>query len=272
MFIDTHCHLDLIAECAENTPIEKEKLEEIKTIINESLDQNVTTVITIGTNIDSSKKSITLSYEIPTIYATIGIHPCDTQIELPASIKQLVDLLNFDPKHRIVGIGETGLDYYHPGFVIQQQKDFFRAQIELAIQNNIPLVIHSRNAFAETIAVLDEYKSHQPRGVFHCFSEDTTAARQVLERGFMIGIDGHVSYPKNQTLREAIAYCGIDNVLLETDAPFLAPQKVRGTRNHPRNIPLIAEFLAEHVFPHLSKEEIGAQTTKNAQAIFTRIA
>jgi len=271
MFIDTHCHLDIIAECPENKSLTAEDIQKIKALIAESIDQKVATVITIGTNIDSSKKSITLAAEIPSVYGSIGIHPCDTTDDMMTNLAELEKLLALDTKNRIVGIGEIGLDFYHPGFDIPRQKAYFRAQIKLAITHNLPIIIHSRNAFAATINILDEYKSQQPRGVFHCFSEDTAAARQVLERGFFVGIDGHISYPKNNALREAIAFCGINNVLLETDAPFLAPQKVRGTKNHPRNIPLIAEYLAEEVFKNLSSEEIGIKTTQNARQLFSKI-
>ncbi len=271
MFIDTHCHLDLIAECPEKRPLEQKDFQNIKTIIDESHDEKVTTVITIGTNLDSSKKSIALASKIASVYATIGIHPCESQQELTTSMNELKKLILSDNNKQIVGIGETGLDFYHPGFDIPQQKNYFRAQIELALTHKLPLVIHSRSAFTETINIIDEYKTEQPRGVFHCFSEDKAAARQALERGFFIGIDGHVSYPKNHILREAIQFCGIENVLLETDAPFLAPQKVRGSRNHPRNIALIAAFLSEQVFKSLSIEEIGQKTTKNARCLFNRL-
>lgn len=271
MFIDTHCHIDLILGLADNQQMLPQAIAQAKALMDETALHNVSTVITIGTNIDSSKKSTILASQIDPIYATIGIHPCDTTPDITQKMDMLVALYTPENQTKIVGIGETGLDYYHPGFIVEQQKEYFRRHIKFAAQNNLPIIIHSRNAFADTIAVLDECAALNPRGIFHCFSEDLTAVKEVLARGFLIGIDGHISYPKNHSLRDAIAYAGLDHVVLETDSPFLAPQQVRGTKNHPGNIPLIAAYLSEHVFVDNTIEEIGYKTTKNALEVFDKL-
>lgn len=268
MFIDTHCHLDLIIENDHTSKNSPKNIEKIQAILDESCEYRVTSVITIGTNIDSSKLSVQFANLFPSVYATIGVHPCDTQNPLKSEINALQKIITQDTSKKIVGIGEIGLDFYHPGFDVSIQNEFFRAQIELAISQNLPISIHSRNAFKETIAILDEYKASNLTGVFHCFSEDKNAAKNVIDRGFLIGVDGHISYPKNQYLRDAIAYAGIENILLETDAPFLAPQKIRGSKNHPKNIALIADFIQKEIFPSASPQTLAKQITDNTAQLF----
>ena len=168
---------------------------------------------------------------------------------------------------RIVGIGECGFDFHYPNYDKQKQEAIFRAQIELAIEQNLALVIHSRDARDETLTVLKEYAHQLKRVVLHCFSYDKKFAYQAVEWGFFLGIGGTVTYPKNNELREIVREVGIKNIVLESDAPFLPPQIIRGKKNHPKFIASVAEFIAQ--LTNNTIENVAQQTTTNARSLFT---
>ena len=168
--------------------------------------------------------------------------------------------------HLIVGVGECGFDKYHPGYVIEYQTDLFKAQIELALEYNKALVVHTRNAEEETYRMLELYKNDLKRVTIHCYSNSLQFAQEVTNWGFKLGIGGTVTYPKNDLLRTIVHTVGLENIVLETDAPFLAPQVVRGKKNGPENIKLIAEFLAEYL--ECPFETVAQKTTENARLLF----
>jgi Mg-dependent DNase len=179
-------------------------------------------------------------------------------------LKALAPLIKSNDK--IVAIGECGLDFHYPNYIPERQKDAFKAQIEMALEFDKALVIHTRQAPDETLKIIDEYKNHPPRGVFHCFSEDLNFAQYVTSIGFNIGIPGTITYPKNDRLRAIVATLGIDHIVLETDSPYLPPQNMRGQKNHPREVATIAKYIAE--FLHINIDEISRKTTENANQLF----
>lgn len=266
MFIDTHAHLNLMTEKPENQPINPENLTLIQKIVDQASTASVKLIINISTEPIDSIDSVKIARSCPHVFATVGLHPCNSLSNWKEQIKEIEKLIKDKEQNKIVGIGEIGLDFYHEPFDSNAQNAAFRTQIEMALANNLPIVVHVRKAADEVLRVLEEYKNNGLRGVIHCFSQNQQFADQVLEWGFYIGIDGHITYPKNNELRQTIKKTPLDRLLLETDAPFLPPQQFRGKQNHPAYIPLIAEFIAS--LKETSLENIENQTTENAKKLF----
>ena len=165
-----------------------------------------------------------------------------------------------------MAIGEVGLDFYHKPFDAPRQRDCFKAHIELALEHNLALSIHVREAGQELLRVLDEYHKQIKRAVIHCFSQPQDFADEVLKWGFYLGIDAPITYPKNELLRSVVINAPLTSLVLETDAPFLPPQALRGKKNHPAYIAMFAGVIAD--LKGVSVEEVAAVTTKNAQKLF----
>lgn len=248
-FIDTHTHIYL-----------PEFADDIEAVMLRAKQANVE--ITIMPAIDSSthEAMFGMASVYENCYSMIGLHPCsvneDYQKELDL-IKQYLE------QRKIVAIGEIGLDFYWDKTFAAQQYEAFQQQIKIALKNDLPIVIHSRNAIDECINVVAKHPNI--KGVFHCFSGTEEQAKKIVELGFMLGIGGVISF-KNSGLDKVIEKIGLNNVILETDAPYLAPVPFRGKRNEPAYIGLIAEKLS--TICKLSLEEIAELTTANAKNLF----
>lgn len=264
MLIDTHCHINMIVKKEFDRPLTQQEIEQSTAIVTQAQQADVSYIINVGTNIIESKNCIAIAQRNKNVYASIGIHPNDYTATWKQDLKQLKQLLS-QPKHKIVAIGECGLDFHYPDYNKQEQQDVFKAQIEVALEHKLPLIVHTRQAPEETLRVLEEFKG-QAKGTIHCFSEDLPFAQQVIEWGYVIGIGGTITYPKNDTLRQVVATVPLSSIVLETDAPFLPPQFMRGKQNHPKYIANIAQYLAE--LRNESLEAIAQQTTTNAQVLF----
>ncbi len=266
MLVDTHCHLNMMVKADFDVPLTTKQITDAHKIIEmASLDQ-VNKIINVGTSLIESKNCIALAKKFDSVFATIGMHPNDCTEHWKQELNELKGLLKQKEENKIVGIGECGIDRHHPGYDLQRQFDAFKAQIELALSHDLGLVIHSRQAYDETLRVLDEYVRHAPRVIMHCFSYDQTFADQVISWGFKLGIGGTITYPKNNELRNVVNKIKLQDFVLETDAPFLPPQAIRGTQNSPAQIKTIAEFIADLRSEPFDK--IAQQTTINAQYIF----
>lgn len=267
MLIDTHCHINMMIKKKFDIPITSNQLPHAKLIIDQAAQCQVNRIINVGTSIIESQNCIELARAFEHCYATVGIHPNDLTRNWQKEIQQLKDLVREKEPNKIIAIGEIGFDKHYPGYNIQRQKDAFRAQVDLALEFNLPIVIHTREAPEETLDALSVYKK-EPNfsGVIHCFSEDQTFADHTLDLGFFLGIGGTLTYPQNDALREVFKNVDLGTVILESDAPFLPPQIMRGKQNHPKYILTIAEFFAELRGQDL--KEIAQQTTKNACALF----
>lgn len=266
MLIDTHCHLEMMIQYVSFPQFTNENIQTVKKILNEAAIQSITEVITIGTTYQRSIQGIELATTFDCVYATVGIHPCDITENWRGELNVLEKAYLASQHDKIVGIGETGLDFYHPGFNKEQQKTVFRAQIELALKYDVALVVHSRNAIDETLAILQEYKNHPLKAVIHCFSEQIDIARAIIDLGFMVGIGGIITYPKNEYLRELLKTYGLKNIVLETDAPFLPPQHIRGKQNSPAQVRTIADYCAQLL--GITIEQVAKETTDNAHQLF----
>lgn len=266
MLVDTHCHLNMMVKSDFDVPLSTKQITAAKNIAHEAAQVGVHRIINVGTSLIESRNCVMLAQQIDSVFATVGIHPTDCKNNWQRELKELEQLLKEKEEHKIVGIGECGIDRYHAGYNRQRQYDAFKAQIELALAYDVGLVVHSRDAYDETLEILDKYAHHKPRAIIHCFSYDQTFAQQVISWGFKIGIGGTITYPKNDELRKVVQAIGVKDFVLETDAPFLSPQGIRGKQNSPAQIKAIAEYIAD--VRKESFDKIAEQTTINAQYVF----
>lgn len=266
MLVDTHCHLNMMVKKTFDTPCTADMMAPAQTIVNQAATQGVTTIINVGTSLIESKNSVLLAQKIANVYATVGIHPNDCTTNWARELSDLETLLKNKEQNNIVGVGECGIDRHYPDYDLQRQYDAFKAQIELALEYNVALVVHSRDAYDETLRVLEEYVRHEPRAVMHCFSYDQNFASQVITWGFKIGIGGTLTYPKNSELRDVAKAIELTDIVLETDAPFLPPQAIRGQQNSPAQIAVIANYLAE--LRSQTVQAVAESTTHTAKKLF----
>jgi len=265
MLIDTHCHLNMMVKKKFDTILTNTELRKIAPIIKQAKEHDVGHMITVGTTIIENHNCIEIAQHYPTVSATVGIHPTDCRTEWQKNLKLIDELLKNKEKNKIIAVGECGLDFYWPGYSIQNQKDLFKAQIELSLEHNLALTIHTRNASEETLKILEEFKG-QIKGVLHCFSENIEYAHQIIDIGLLLGIGAIITYPKNNQLREVIKEIPLEKIVLETDAPWLPPQSIRGKQNNPKYINEIAHYIAD--LKQVTFAEISEKTTDNALSIF----
>jgi TatD DNase family protein len=248
-FIDTHTHIYL-----------PEFDDDRDTMMKRTREAGVELSILPAIDSSTHKKMLDLEAAYKQCHSMIGLHPCSVNQDYEKEISIVNEYLQ---KREFIAIGEIGLDFYWDKTFTEQQYNAFHKQIKLAFQYNLPIVIHSRNAIDECIDVVKEHPGI--RGVFHCFSGNVEQARKIIAQGFMLGIGGVVTF-KNSGLDKVIEKIGLENIILETDAPYLAPVPHRGKRNEPSYIKIIAEKLS--VLCHLPLEQIAELTTENAKKLF----
>ncbi len=253
-FIDTHCHLDMDAYSAD-----------FKDVLERSASCGVKQVITIGIDLNSSKRAIELAKQHDMLYATVGIHPHDVDSISDDTYDQLTVLVENNKKY-IVGLGEIGLDYFKNYSDVTSQRKHFKKQLQLAKELQLPVIIHDRDAHDDTLSILKEIGPFPQGGVLHCFSGDLPFAKNILDLGFHISIPGIVTFKNALELHDVAAHIPLDKMLLETDGPFLSPMPYRGKRNEPSYIPHIANKIAE--LRKIEMSEVAELTTKNARELF----
>jgi TatD DNase family protein len=259
MFTDSHCHL--------NFP---ELLSDLPAIRQAMMEAQVTRALCISTTLEEFSAVHQLALDFDNFWATVGVHPDNEGVREPT----LDDLLNLGQLPRVVGIGETGLDYYRlNGRSVADmawQRARFRTHIRAARQLQKPLVIHTRQASEDTLAMLrEEGEDGSPGsagGVFHCFTEDEATAKQALDLGFYISFSGILTFKSAKDLREVAAMVPLDRLLIETDSPYLAPTPYRGKTNNPSYVPWVAKQLAD--IKQLPLDEIASITNRNFDALF----
>ena len=249
MYIDTHCHLS------------KEDYDDIDLVIKENIKSGVEKIIVSGCTKKDILEALELSSKYECVYLTIGYHPSEVDEMSNEDLVLLEEQIKNNKK--VVGVGEIGLDYHYGKDDIEIQKSLFRKQMNLASKLNLPAVIHSRDATEDTINILKEYPDVV--GDIHCFSGSLETAKIYISMGYMLGIGGVVTF-KNSNLYKVIEDIGLDNIILETDAPYLAPTPFRGKQNSSKYIPYIAEKLAEIL--NLEVKEVAKITTRNASKLF----
>lgn len=252
MIFDTHAHYD------------DEKFDEDRDELLKSLaDAGVGTVVDAASTIDSCHQIIELIDKYPFLYGTLGIHPSECKDMTEDDLDWLRQQLK-NPK--IVAIGEIGLDYYWPEPDHDIQKKWFEKQLELAKETDMPVVIHSRDAAEDTLKMI-KMAQLPPKSVdIHCFSYSKEMAREYLNMGYYLGVGGVVTFKNAKKLKEVVEYAPIENILLETDCPYLAPEPNRGKRNSSLNLEYVVDKIAE--LKNMDREDVISITEKNAQEFY----
>ena len=265
MFIDTHCHLNLITKKKFDVILTEDQIDELKKILDDAKNVGVKIILTIGTSVVESNNCVNIASKFDNVYAVVGIHPCDCTVNWINDFNLIAKIVARKKENKIVGIGETGLDFYHKPYDEKRQILAFEKHIELAIENDLPLVVHVRESAQSVFDILRNYKN-SVNGVIHCFSQDKEFAKKFLDLGFYLGLNAPVTYPKNEAFRDVVKYIPLHRILLETDAPFLPPQKFRGKINLPEYIPLFAKTIAD--IKNIDISELEEATTINAKKLF----
>lgn len=247
MFVDTHCH------------IYKEYYEDIDSIVNESISNNVNYLINNGCNRKTNEEVINLIDKYKNMYGALGIHPEYVEEYKNEDIDFIVNNLK---QEKIIAIGEIGLDYHYTKENKDKQIELFESQLKIAEKYNIPVIIHSREATLDTITILKKYKL---KGVIHSFSGSLETAKEYIKLGYLLGINGVITF-KNSNIKEVIKKIPLDNLILETDSPYLTPEPFRGKQNNPSHIIDIAKFVSD--LKEISLEDLSTITNQNIERIF----
>ena len=259
MFFDSHCHLS-----------DERLFAELDAVIARAENAQVNRVLSIAVDLEDAA-NIARFADGARVWACAGVHPASALTwQEETSSRELVRLL---ANPLCVAVGECGLDYVYddahaqyPGATRSRQAEVFEQQLEIAVQTGKPVVIHNREADEDVLAILERWHSRLHGGVFHCFSSEWSVARRVLDLDFHLGFTGIVTFKNAPTLHEVARQCPLDRMLIETDAPYLAPVPHRGKQNEPSFVPYVAVKIAE--LKGLSREEVGEKTTANARALF----
>lgn len=255
MFIDSHCHLDF--------PDFENRLPEVLETMEKQL---VTKALCISVDIPDFPKVLALAKQYSHLYATVGVHPDYEDTPEPT----LDWLLEEAKESKVIGIGETGLDYYRmahkPYEELEWQRERFRVHIEASKITQKPLIIHTREASADTISILRESGQGKVNGVMHCFTENIEVAKQALDLGFYISFSGIVTFKNALQIKETCKYVPFDRMLIETDSPYLAPVPYRGKTNEPGYVSYVASYIAS--LKDSNVEEVGRVTSDNFYQLF----
>jgi TatD DNase family protein len=260
VFVDTHCHLNFDTFSSD-----------LQEVFSRAKNSGVDLFINPAINLDSSAQCMALAEKYTNVYSAIGVHPNEIN---GLSKAEFIGTLSFFIGHeKLVAIGEIGLDYYHNQFDHEKQKEIFLAQLNLALSNHLPVIIHSREAICDVLDIITglyskaaPYDQYSQRGVLHAFEGDVEDALQAIEYGFYIGIGGPVTYKNSLKKQNVVKNIPLTSILLETDSPFLSPEPLRGRRNEPSNIAIIAEIISK--LKECDIKQVENQTTKNARTLF----
>ena len=254
VLIDSHCHLNKL----DLTPYDNE----LDNVVAAAKAVGVETMLCVSTDLETCPEVLACAERYEHVYASIGVHPNDAN-EAGLTAEHLIQLAQHK---KVIAVGETGLDYYRSEGDLTWQRDAFALHIEVAKQTGKPLIIHTREAQADTIAMMQSEKASEIGGVMHCFTEDVGMAKQCLDLGFYISLSGIVTFKNAVALQEVVRYVPLDRLLVETDAPYLAPTPHRGKPNYPAYVRLVAEFIAQ--LRGESFEKIANSTTEKFGRLF----
>ena len=252
MLVDSHCHL--------NFPELSQNIQSVRALMHES---QVGYALCVSVTLDKVHEVIALAEAYDNFYASVGVHPDYENITEPT----IEDLIALAAHPKVIAIGETGLDYFRLTGNLDWQRERFRTHIRAAIVANKPLIIHTRSAAEDTIAIMREEKANRVGGVMHCFTESLAVAEQVMEQGFYISFSGIVTFKNAVNLKEVAKAIPLDRILVETDSPYLAPTPYRGKPNYPLYVRYVAEEIAN--LRGISLDEIMQATTDNFFKLFS---
>ena len=250
--IETHCHLDYL------------KNEPLADILKKSEEAGIEKIITIAVEPDNFDAARSIAENNEKVYFSQGIHPHDAKLSTPEALKTIESRVGLD---KMVAVGEIGLDYHYDNSPRDIQKDVFRAQLDIAIRNDKPVIIHSRDADEDMIEILSEKAPELKRkGVIHSFTSGPKLAQTALDLGFYLGFNGIITFKKAQEVRDIVDLCPIERILTETDSPFLTPTPHRGKENAPYYLPFVVKKIAE--IKNLPEQEVLDSCYRNAFDLF----
>jgi TatD DNase family protein len=252
MIFDTHAHYD-----DEQFDIDREEL------LLSMKDNGIGNVVNVGANLEGSQRSLDLAQKYDFVYAAVGVHPSDCAELDDEGIEKIRAMSSF-PK--CVAIGEIGLDYYWPEPDHELQKKWFIRQIALAREVGLPIIVHSRDAAADTLEILKSEKAGELGGVVHCFSYSKEVALECVQMGFYIGVGGVLTFKNGRKMKEVVEEIPMDSIILETDSPYLSPEPNRGKRNSSLNLPYVVSAMAQ--IKGISEEEVIRITEENARKMY----
>lgn len=254
MLVDSHCHLDML----DLTPYGG-KLE---SLVEESKNVGVERILCVCVNLQKAQKIIAIAEQFDNVSASVGLHPSEKVVREPSSF----DLAKLANHPKVVAIGETGLDYYYNSTDLDMMRNRFRRHIQAAVKVGKPLIIHTRNAHADTIKIMREENAKIVGGVMHCFTESWEMAQEAMDLGFYISFSGIVTFKNAKNVAEIAKRVNLEKMLIETDSPYLAPVPFRGKKNEPQYVRYIAEAISK--LKNVSFNEVARKTTQNYYELF----
>lgn len=252
MLIDTHAHLEM-----------PDFDRDLCQVIERARTVGVDNIITIGSDLSSSKKAAEIASSFDNVFAAVGIHPHEAKSVNEQDYDQVREIIK---RPKIVAVGEIGLDYFRHLSPREAQRKVFRRQIQMAREEKLPIIVHIRDSYDEALQILEEERDALPGGVIHCFSGGLKEAMRALNSGFYISVAGPLTYPKSEALRMVVREVPMERLLVETDSPYLTPQVRRGKRNEPAFVIEVAKMVAE--LKGLSLEDVGRITSLNVFRLF----
>lgn len=256
MIVDSHCHLDLIAERNEFS---------IDELVANATAAGVSKLLSIGIDQENSERVVAIAADYDNVFASAGVHPVSAN-ENPVDPVWLDEWL---AKPSVVAVGETGLDYFHDPVNKTNQWDSFATHLTLAAKHDKPVIVHTRNAQADTIKIMTEHAHTGVRGVMHCFTEDWAMAEAALNLGFYISISGIVTFKNAETIKNVVRHVPLDRLLIETDSPYLAPVPFRGKTNQPAYVQYVAQYCAD--LKEIEVDALAKATTDNFHRLFSTV-
>ena len=252
MIFDTHAHYD-------DTAFDEDR----ERLLSDMTNHGIGTIVNIGASLQSCQQTMALLNSYDFIYGAIGVHPSDTDELTEEGMAWLQEQLSH-PK--VLAVGEIGLDYHYDDTDKDVQKKWFRAQIEMARDAKLPMVIHSRDAMADTMEIMQACKAEEVGGVIHCFSYGAQTAKTYVDMGFYIGVGGVLTFQNGKKLKQVVAELPLEAIVLETDAPYLSPEPNRGKRNSSLNLPYVVAEIAK--IKDISEQEVIEITNQNARKLY----
>jgi len=250
--IDTHAHLEM-----------PDFSGDLDAVLERARQAGVRQIITIGTDLNTSRRAVELAHRYPMVFAAVGVHPHDAKTVSDETIAGLADLAQSE---QVVAFGETGLDYYRDRSPRAAQREAFIRHLDLAESIGLPIIIHCRDAHADLLAILREHAAAGCRGVCHCFSGSEADAKAFLDLGLHVSFTGTITFPNASAVRAVVKAVPLDRTMVETDCPYLSPQPRRGRRNEPAHVTFIAEQIAR--LHGVSLDAVAEATTSAAQRLF----
>lgn len=256
MFVDSHCHLDRLDLSGRNN--------ELQSVIDDAAGRNVSRMLCVAIDMEKLPAMLATVKRFDNVYASAGVHP----LHVNEGIPQISTLLEYAADPKVIALGESGLDYYYQKETIEQQQESFIRHLKASAQSGLPVIVHTRDAREDTISLLRQHADPAVGGVLHCFTENWEMASQALELNYMISFSGIITFRNAAELREVVRQVPMENLLIETDSPYLAPIPYRGKSNEPQYVVEVAQCVAD--IKGLRIEEVAEITSANFDRKFSK--